>query len=70
MSYPPGNFDVLIFIYVFFTSLKILCLRGIVLSQQGIIFRVQIQIFLHCQQKDVLLGKSKLSPTISFFVVK
>ena len=36
MNYSHGNFDILIFIYVCFMSVKIVCLRDIILSQQGV----------------------------------
>ena len=40
MNYSPGKFDVVIFVYVCFMILKILCPLGIILSQQGLIFMV------------------------------
>ena len=36
-NYSTGNFCIIMFIYVCFTSLKIVCPRGINLSKQGAI---------------------------------
>ena len=42
INYSPGNFDVLIFIYVCFKSLKIVYPGDITSSYQEVIFRVPI----------------------------
>ena len=36
------HFDIVIFVYMCVTSLKIVCPQGIILSQQGVIFKIPI----------------------------
>ena len=62
MNYSPGNFGIVIFIYVRFTSLKIVYPQSIILSQQGVIFRIPISDNSTLSTTKRLLSKSKFSP--------
>ena len=45
MNYSPGNFDIVIFVYVFITSLKIVCVSSgyhLIWEKHGLKFRIPV----------------------------
>ena len=61
MNYSPGNVDIPILIYVCFTAVEIMCLRSVILSPQGITFRVPISNISALLTKRLLLRNSTFS---------
>ena len=65
INYSPGIFDILIFTYVCFVSLKIVSLKYYFVTA-GVILRVSILNIYALSTKNVLSSQSEFSPTILF----